>query len=332
MSQAEDMTAIDEFMKRSAPVTPEATALRQSWLVWYPSLSWYQKSFDTDTRDEASTRRNKFNLANAKSQAEKDNVVRVITTGMDTNQMQGKARKQTLATGEVGTQIKKPTAATTLTGTHPTIKQGSSGPAVKEWQAFLGTTADGNFGTNTKALTIAWQKKWNTLPHSTGMSLTADGVVGPKTWTAALGTPPGEAIATKEEPGILASLFGPSDDDLNAQAKADAANRSVTSAIKAHPKVTAKAGGAASNTAPKAAVASATKPSTSKPSAASAGTSTSTGLVSVAQAGMFSSLGKLPLWAKIAGAAAVVGGLIFGRNAKMVNYHTGKEVKRKRAA
>jgi hypothetical protein len=332
MSQAEDMTAIDEFMKRSAPVTPEATALRQSWLVWYPSLSWYQKSFDTDTRDEASTRRNKFNLANVKTQAEKDNVVRVITTGMDTNQMQGKARKETLPTGEVGTQIKKPATAAVLTGTHPTIKQGSKGPAVVEWQKFLGTTADGNFGANTKALTIAWQKKWNTLPHSTGTSLTADGVVGPKTWTAALGQPPGEAIATKE-PGILESLFGPSDDDLNAQAKADAALRgSVASAIKAHPKVTARPGGAASNAAPKTTVASTTKPSASNPSAASPGTSTSTGMVSVAQAGMFGSLGKLPLWAKIAGAAAVVGGLIFGRNAKMVNYHTGKEVKRKRAA
>jgi hypothetical protein len=55
----------------------------------------------------------------------------------------------------------------------------------------------------------------------------------------------------------------------------------------------------------------------------------------VAQAGMLGSLGalgKLPLWAKIAGAAAIVGGIIFGRNAKMVNYSTGKEVKRRRAA
>lgn len=322
MSQAEDMTAIDEFMKRSAPVTPEATALRQSWLVWYPSLSWYQKSFDAGTRDEASTRRNKFNLANAKTQAEKDNVVRVITTGMDTNQMQGKARKQTLPTGEVGTQIKKPTTAGVLTGTHPTIKQGSTGPAVIEWQKFLGTTADGKFGPNTTTLTKAFQTK---------KGLKADGVVGPASWTAALGAPPPEAVKV-EEPGIMASLFGPSDSTLNAQAKADAAVRSsVASAIKTHPKVTAKPGGASSGAVPKAAVASAATPSTSKTSTASAGTSTSTGMIPVAQAGMFGSLAKLPLWAKIAG-AAVIGGLIFGRNAKMVNYSTGKAVKRKRAA
>lgn len=324
MSQAEDMTAIDEFMKRSAPVTPEATALRQSWLVWYPSLSWYAKSFDTATRDEASTRRNKYNLANAKTQAEKDNVVRVITTGMDSNQMQGKARKQTLPTGEVGTQIKKPTAATTLTGTHPTIKQGSKGPAVIEWQNFLGTKADGNFGPNTTTLTKAFQTK---------KGLKADGVVGPASWTAALGQPPGEAIATKE-PGILDTLFGPSDADLNAQAKVDAANRSVASAIKAHPKTTAKAGGAATGAVPKPAVAVNTKPSTSKPSTPSGGTSTSgsTAILPVMQAGMFDSWAKVPLWAKIAGAVAAVGAVVFGREAKMVNYSTGKSFKRRRRA
>jgi hypothetical protein len=312
MSQAEDMTAIDEFMKRSAPVTPEATALRQSWLIWYPSLSWYQKSFDTDTRDEASTRRNKFNLANAKTEAEKANVVRVLTTGMDSNQMQGKARKETLPTGEVGTQIKKPAA---LTGTHPTIKQGSTGPAVIEWQKFLGTTADGKFGANTKALTITWQKKWNTLAHLGGVTLTPDGVVGPKTWTAALGAPTDEAAAKPEEPGLFASLLGTSPTPAP----------SVSATIKKP--VIAKPGGAASNAAPRPAVAS-----TAKPSTASAGTSASTGLASVAQAGMLGSIGKLPLWAKIAGVAATVGVLIFGRSAKMINYSTGKEVKRKRAA
>jgi hypothetical protein len=47
---------------------------------------------------------------------------------------------------------------------------------------------------------------------------------------------------------------------------------------------------------------------------------------------MFSSLGKLPLWGKIAGAVALVGVVVFGRSAKMVNYSTGKSVKRRRAA
>jgi hypothetical protein len=311
MSQSEDMTAIDEFMKRMAPVTPEATALRQSWMVWYPALSWYERSFDTNIRDEASTRRNKFNLANAKTQAEKDLAVRVITTGMDTNQMQGLPRKPTLPTGEVGTQIKKPTTATALTGTHPVIKQGSTGPAVVEWQKFLGTAADGKFGPNTTSLTVAFQKK---------KGLAADGVVGNATWTAALGAPPVEAVKV-EEPGLLASLFGPTPAPTP---------QPVTAATIQRP-VVAKPGGAATGAIPKPAATASTKPSASSGGSSAASTS----IMPVAQAGMLGSLGalgKLPLWAKIAGAAAIVGGIIFGRNAKMVNYSTGKEVKRRRAA
>ncbi len=63
----------------------------------------------------------------------------------------------------------------------PTIKQGSKGAAVKEWQTLIGITpADGVFGPGTHAATKAWQGS-----HG----LTADGVVGPKTWAAAMGAP-----------------------------------------------------------------------------------------------------------------------------------------------
>ena len=132
MSNEADMKAIDDYMRRTAPVTPEATALRSSWLTWYPSLSWWALNYDTGVRDEASTRRNKFNLANAQTKAEKDNVIRVITTGFDSNQMQGQARKETLPTGEVGTQIKKPTSTAVLQGN----QHGSrSEPSLLRWTA-----------------------------------------------------------------------------------------------------------------------------------------------------------------------------------------------------
>lgn len=58
----------------------------------------------------------------------------------------------------------------------PTIKKGSKGDAVKMWQLFLGITADGIFGSGTRASTITYQNTAN---------LTADGIVGPKTWTTA---------------------------------------------------------------------------------------------------------------------------------------------------
>lgn len=60
----------------------------------------------------------------------------------------------------------------------PTIKQGSTGDAVVQWQKILGVTADGKFGPNTAAATKTFQQK-----HG----LTADGIVGPNTWLAGLG-------------------------------------------------------------------------------------------------------------------------------------------------
>jgi peptidoglycan hydrolase-like protein with peptidoglycan-binding domain len=60
----------------------------------------------------------------------------------------------------------------------PTIKQGSTGDAVVQWQKILGVTADGQFGPNTAAATKTFQQK-----HG----LTADGIVGPNTWLAGLG-------------------------------------------------------------------------------------------------------------------------------------------------
>lgn len=57
-----------------------------------------------------------------------------------------------------------------------TIREGSTGQDVVDWQHILGVTADGSFGPKTKEATIAWQKSKN---------LIADGVVGPATWAAA---------------------------------------------------------------------------------------------------------------------------------------------------
>lgn len=57
------------------------------------------------------------------------------------------------------------------------IKRGSKGKAVKIWQIIVGTTPDGSFGSGTESATKNWQKN-----HG----LTADGIVGPKSWKAGL--------------------------------------------------------------------------------------------------------------------------------------------------
>ena len=61
------------------------------------------------------------------------------------------------------------------------IKEGSSGKAVKIWQAIVGVKIDGEFGPNTEKATIAFQKK--AFPKNKNEW---DGIVGEKTWKAGL--------------------------------------------------------------------------------------------------------------------------------------------------
>lgn len=73
--------------------------------------------------------------------------------------------------------------------TRPTIKRGSTGPAVVECQDDLirlgydlgNTGADGKFGPKTEAAVKSFQ---STHKDSAGRPLTVDGVVGPATWSA----------------------------------------------------------------------------------------------------------------------------------------------------
>jgi hypothetical protein len=58
-----------------------------------------------------------------------------------------------------------------------TILLGSIGPNVEQWQRIIGEKSDGIFGKRTQAATIAWQ-----LAHG----LTADGIVGARSWSVAL--------------------------------------------------------------------------------------------------------------------------------------------------
>ncbi len=61
-----------------------------------------------------------------------------------------------------------------------TLKLGSAGGDVAEWQRFLAIPADGKFGQGTQSATIAWQRSHR---------LAADGVVGPISWATAKGEP-----------------------------------------------------------------------------------------------------------------------------------------------
>jgi peptidoglycan hydrolase-like protein with peptidoglycan-binding domain len=74
----------------------------------------------------------------------------------------------------------------------PTIKLGSKGDAVKEWQAIVGVKPDGSFGAETESATKNWQQRHKLVP---------DGVVGALSWSAALGT----SVPTTVQPSASAS-------------------------------------------------------------------------------------------------------------------------------
>lgn len=59
-----------------------------------------------------------------------------------------------------------------------TIRQGSTGDAVKVWQKVIGVPEDGIFGKATNAATRAWQAAHSLIP---------DGIVGPASWSASTG-------------------------------------------------------------------------------------------------------------------------------------------------
>ena len=75
------------------------------------------------------------------------------------------------------------------------MKAGSKGPDVVEWQRIVNVKQDGIFGPITDAVTRAWQKA-HTDP-STGKPLVVDGIVGPRTWASAYAVQPTLATAPR---------------------------------------------------------------------------------------------------------------------------------------
>ena len=194
-SQQEDVDAIDLYMRTIPLKTPEAFQIKDAYIRWFDNSSALDKRFSDSWYDEQRTRRNQLNIANAANdKAAQENVRRVIATGIESEEMRGETRPRIDAqTGRVGTQVTKPTvAATPSTMPKPgspsgpivgpgniiraTIRSGSTGKDVEAWQAIIGVPVTGTFDSATVAATKKWQKD-----HG----LTADGIVGPKTWGAA---------------------------------------------------------------------------------------------------------------------------------------------------
>lgn len=182
--QSEDMAAIREYFVRANPQTEKAGKIKHGFIGWYDQLSWWDRSMSEDAYTEAKTRRNAYNLANAKTAEESEQVKFVIATGMTTKEMQGKVIPVTSA------EKKRIQKQGTSVG-RVTIRQGDIGPAVLDWQRHLGVTQDSKFGPLLRTATIAYQKK---------NGLTPDGVVGRETWATVPGNAPVTSTADRPMP------------------------------------------------------------------------------------------------------------------------------------
>lgn len=174
--------AINVYMKNTAAQTEAAKKLKADWNKWFAGLNWLSLQMDS-TAQEASNRRNAFNIANTKSEAEATALKQQLATGITREEMQGKPRIADAAGNypkQPGVTVASAAPKTVLPGARPTIRRGSTGEPVKAWQRILATVkADGIFGPATESATKSWQA---------ARGLKADGVVGPATWAAGLGT------------------------------------------------------------------------------------------------------------------------------------------------
>lgn len=147
MSQAEDIAAIKNYFNTVGSNTPAAFSKQIEAQNYLKNLSWYETTADSKALAKATAYRNEFNKLNTV-----------------------KAKPKSVGTAAA-------VAIADAPSTRLTIKQGSTGSNVKEWQKVIGVDQDGRFGPDTRAKTITWQRN-NGLP--------ADGVVGPKSWQKAI--------------------------------------------------------------------------------------------------------------------------------------------------
>lgn len=88
-----NIDAIRAYFDQTPVMTPDAQKIKDAFVIWYDDLSWFGKGLNSNY-DLARNQRNRFNLANAITPQEKQNVQTVISTGMSTEQLQGQVDRR----------------------------------------------------------------------------------------------------------------------------------------------------------------------------------------------------------------------------------------------
>jgi hypothetical protein len=98
----DNLNAVNDYIHSTPLKTDQAKSLASDWARWWDATGNpdnYSVTIPPPVWDEARNRRIAFDLANATTQAEKDIVVQVATTGMSSEQMQGKEDRRDPNTG-----------------------------------------------------------------------------------------------------------------------------------------------------------------------------------------------------------------------------------------
>lgn len=91
----QDMIAIHRYMSDTIAVTPKARELKDQFIRWWNGLTWNERNLSTAAFDEARNRMGRFQLENTTSAEQRAGVQRVLSTGITTEEMEGKGRRTT---------------------------------------------------------------------------------------------------------------------------------------------------------------------------------------------------------------------------------------------
>ena len=125
-SYSEDVEAINRFFQSSQPKTEQGSAVAIEWATWYSlyqSKSWFDRSFNSDLWNQARKLRDKYNLANAATEAEKKAVITVQKTGLKAEDL-GQAKPIGGALGDLPSNIAKGDVGSILKGLPTPAKAG----------------------------------------------------------------------------------------------------------------------------------------------------------------------------------------------------------------
>lgn len=92
--QADNLDAINRYVVGATIHTPAAQQLRDAWILWFDTRSTYNRNFDRPTYDEARNRKLAFSLANATSEAEREQIRLVAQQGLSSEEMEGEADRR----------------------------------------------------------------------------------------------------------------------------------------------------------------------------------------------------------------------------------------------